>query len=72
MILSGTHGVAPPVDGQVDSGDEAGGVGGQEGDAVGHLVHLPGPTQGVGLLTLGKKLEETKIQSVTEIHQVSG
>lgn len=55
-VLSGTHGVAAAVDGQVDASDEAGGVGRQEGDALGHLVHLARSAQRVGLLTLGKEL----------------
>lgn len=48
--------MAAPVDRQVDSGNEASGVGRQEGDAVGHFLHLPWSTEGMGLLTLCKKL----------------
>lgn len=63
--LSRAHGVAASIDRQVDSSDVAGSVGGQEGDAVGHLLHLPGPTQGVGQLTPGQKLETTTMLWVT-------
>lgn len=59
-ILSGTHGVAAAVDGEVDSGDEAGRVRRQEGDALGHFVHLAWSAQRVGLLALGKKLNRGK------------
>lgn len=55
-VLSWAHGVATTVDGQVDAGDEAGGVGRQEGDALSHLLHLAWPPEGVGLLTLGEEL----------------
>lgn len=54
--------MAAPVNGQVDSSNEAGSVGGQEGDALGHFVHLPWSTKGMGLLTLGKKLVVKKIE----------
>lgn len=51
-VLSWAHGVAAPVDGQGDPRDEAGSVRRQESDALGHLVHLPWPAQGMGVLTL--------------------
>ena len=35
---------------QLDSGDERGGVGGEEGDRLGHLAGVAGPTQGMGRL----------------------
>lgn len=56
--LSRAHGVAASVNGQIDSGDEAGGVGRQEGDALGHFVHVARSTQRVRLLALGQKLRE--------------
>lgn len=55
-ILSRAHGVAAAVDREVNSGDEAGSVRRQEGDALGHFIHLPWSAQGVGLLTLGEEL----------------
>lgn len=48
--------MATAVDGEVDASDEAGGVGRQEGDALGHFVHLAWSAQRVGLLALGEKL----------------
>ena len=56
MVLSGAHGVAPAVHRQVHPGDEAGGVGRQESDGLGHLLHLAGPAEGVGLLALLQEL----------------
>lgn len=47
-----------PVDGEVDPGDEAGRIRRQEGDALGHFVHLARSAQRVGLLALGKKLNK--------------
>lgn len=52
--------MAAAVDGEVDSGDEAGRVGRQEGDALGHFVHLAWSAQRVGLLALGKELNKGK------------
>lgn len=49
--------MAAAVDGEVGAGDEAGGVRRQEGDTLGHLVHLAWSAQRVGLLALGKKLK---------------
>lgn len=46
----------PPIDGEVHSSDEAGSVGRQEGDALGHLLHFPWPTERMGLLTPRKEL----------------
>ena len=48
--------MSPPVHRQVDPRDEAGRVRGQEGDGLGHLVHLSGPPQRVGLLALLQEL----------------
>lgn len=48
--------MAAAVDGEVDASDEAGGVRRQEGDALGHFVHLAWSAQRVGLLALFKKL----------------
>lgn len=52
MTLSGAHGMAAPVNRKVDSSDEAGSIGCQEGYGVGHFLHLPRAAQGMGLLTL--------------------
>lgn len=46
-----------PIDGKVDSGNEAGGVGGQEGDAVRHFLYLAWSAEGVRLLTPFQKLK---------------
>lgn len=48
--------MAAAVDGEVGASDEAGSVRRQEGDALGHFVHLAWSAQRVGLLALGKKL----------------
>lgn len=48
--------MAAAVNGEVDASDEAGGIRRQEGDALGHFVHLAWSAQRVGLLALGKKL----------------
>lgn len=65
-ILSRAHGVAAAVDGEVDSGDEAGSIRCQEGDALGHFVHLPWSAQGVGLLALGEELRGGEDESETK------
>lgn len=44
--------MAAPVDGEVDSRDESGGIRCQEGDAVGHLVHFARSAERVSLLAL--------------------
>lgn len=41
---------------QVDSSNEAGSIRRQESNAVGHFFHLAWSTEGMGLLTLIKKL----------------
>lgn len=43
--------MAAPIDREVNSGNEAGSIGCQEGDAVCHFLHLPWSAQGVRLLT---------------------
>lgn len=50
-----------PINGKVDSGNEAGGVRRQEGDAVCHFLYLPWTAQGVRLLTPFQKLVVKKI-----------
>lgn len=56
MVSSGAHRVTASVNGKVDSGNEAGGIRCQEGDAVRHLLYLPWSAEGVRLLTPLKEL----------------
>lgn len=60
--------MAAAVDGEVDPGDEAGSIRCQEGDGLGHFVHLPWSAQGVGLLTLGEELRGGEDESVVIAH----
>lgn len=55
-----------PINGEVDSSNEAGSIGRQEGDAMCHLVHRPWSTEGMGLLTLGEKLVVKEWQNKDE------
>ena len=52
MLLSGTHGAPPSVDGERLPGDEGGGVGGEEGDRLGHLGDVAHAAHGVGRLAV--------------------
>lgn len=61
MVLSWAHGMASAINGQVDSSDEAGSIRCQEGNAVGHFLHLPWSTEGMGLLAFCKKLAVEKM-----------
>lgn len=67
-VSSRAHCVTAPIDGKVDSGNEAGGVGGQEGDAVCHFLYLPWSAEGVRLLTLFQKLVVKKIDRMSFKH----
>lgn len=58
--------MAAAVDGEVDAGDEAGGVRRQEGDALGHFIHLAWSAQSVSLLALGKKLKRESRRRIRE------
>lgn len=61
-VSSRAHRVTAPIDGKVDSGNEAGGVGCQEGDAVCHFLYLPWSAEGVRLLTPFQKLVVKKTE----------
>lgn len=56
MVSSGAHRVTTSINGKVDSGNEAGGIRCQEGDAMRHFLHLPWSAEGVRLLTPLKEL----------------
>lgn len=76
MVSSRAHRVAAPIDGKVDSGNEAGGVGCQEGNAVCHFLYLTWSAEGMRLLTPFQKLMVKKIDRMSFKHircsQVSG
>lgn len=76
VVSSRAHRVAAPIDGKVDSGNEAGGVRCQEGNAVCHFLHLAWSAEGMRLPTPFQKLTVKKIDRMSFKHircsQVSG
>lgn len=67
-VSSRAHRVTAPIDGKVDSSNEAGCVGGQEGNAVCHFLYLPWSAEGVRLLTPFQKLVVKNIDRMSFKH----